>query len=323
MRHRSALVHLAVLVLLLAFPWGGDRLYSGFYVSLLTRVFIYGIMVLGYDLLGGYTGMISYGHAMFFGTGAYVAAMLLKHITAWFWPPLIAAVLGCGLVAYLVGHLSIRTRHIYFVFLTFAFAQFFFVVANSWEFVGAANGLAGVPKPMIAPGLDLSGKFKFYYFTLLLLILAYLLARIIVSSAFGRILIGIRENEERTQFLGYNTNSAIRRVFVISGMYGGAAGALMAAHNSFASPMLYHPSVSGEVIMMTLLGGMGTLVGPLIGTAVIIILSDALSSWLAGAWMMMMGAVFALCVLYTPDGLVGLLHRFRQRSPGKVLHGRA
>jgi len=309
MRGRYLAAHLLALALLIIFPFGAGRWYSPFYISLLNRVLIYGIMVLGYDLLAGYAGMISYGHAMFFGTGGYVAAMLLIHLTPWFWPPLIIAVLTCGLLAYIVGYLSIRTRHIYFVFLTFAFAQFFFVGANTWDFIGGETGLAGVPKPMILPHIQLSGKFFFYYFTLFLLSVGYILARRIVHSPFGRMLVGIRENEERTRFLGYDTNRAIRRVFVISGMYGGTAGVLIAIHNSFCSPMLFHPSVSGEVIIMSLLGGLGTLIGPVIGALVMILLADTISSWVANAWMGIMGALFAVCVLYTPEGLVGAVQK--------------
>jgi branched-chain amino acid transport system permease protein len=311
MRGRHLWAHLVVLALLILFPLGSDRIYNPFYISLLNRVLIYGIMVLGYDLLGGYAGMISYGHAMFFGTGGYVAAMLLIHLTPWFWLPFIAAVLGCGLLAYIVGYLSIRTRHIYFVFLTFAFAQFFFVGANTWDFIGGETGLAGVPKPILLPHITLSGKFMFYYFTLFLLVIGYILARRIVHSPFGRVLVGTRDNEERTRFLGYDTNSAIRRVFIISGMYGGAAGVMIAVHNSFCSPMLYHPSVSGEVIIMSLLGGLGTLIGPLIGALFMILLADTISSWFANAWMGIMGALFAICVLFTPEGLVGAVRKWR------------
>ncbi|MBU2550582.1 MAG: branched-chain amino acid ABC transporter permease [Proteobacteria bacterium] len=322
MRSTSLTAHVVVILVLLLLPLGADHLFSGFYISLMARVFIYAIMILGFDLLAGYTGMISYGHAMFFGTGAYVTAMLLKHVTAWFWPSLLASVVGCGLLAYVVGYLSIRTREVYFVFLTFAFAQFFFVAANSWEFVGAANGLAGIPKPIVLPGLDLSNSTVFYYFCLIVLAAAYGLARLFIRSPFGRILVGIRENEERTQFLGYDTHGAIRRVFVISGMYGGAAGALMASMNSFASPVLYHPAVSGEIIIAALIGGMGTLVGPVLGAGVIILLTDLLSSWLAEAWMMIVGALFAFCVLFTPDGLMGLIRRFRsgRAAPGGSGH---
>ena len=318
MKGQRLWAHLIAFALLIIFPIGADRIYNPFYISLLNRVLIYGIMVLGYDLLGGYAGMISYGHAMFFGTGGYVAAMLLIHLTPWFWLPFIAAVLACALLAYIVGYLSIRTRHIYFVFLTFAFAQFFFVGANTWEFIGGETGLAGVPKPILGPQIQLSGKFQFYYFTLFLLVVGYLLARRIVNSPFGRVLVGIRENEERTRFLGFDTNRAIRQVFVISGMYGGAAGVMLAVHNSFCSPMLFHPSVSGEVIIMSLLGGLGTLIGPLIGALVMIFLSDTISSWFANAWMGIMGALFAVCVLFTPEGLVGVVRKWRSTKMKKA-----
>jgi len=265
--------------------------------------------------------MISYGHALFFGTGAYLTGMVMKYWTPWFWPPLVLTVLVSALVAYIVGFLSIRTREIYFVFLTFAFSQFFFVTANSWDFIGASNGLSGVPKPVIFPGLNLSGEISFYYFSLACLLAAYLLARLITLSAFGRVMVGIRENEERTKFLGYDTQKTIVRVFVISGIYGGVAGALLATFNSFVSPNLYHPAVSGEIIMMALLGGMGTLVGPVIGSGLVIILGDILSSWLAESWMMILGGIFAAFILFSPGGVMALSRRFGGRMKKGGDHG--
>jgi branched-chain amino acid transport system permease protein len=310
-----------VLAVLLAFPLGANILYSGFYVSLLTRIFIYAVIVVGFDLLAGYTGMISYGHALFFGTGAYLTGMILKHWTAWFWPPIALTILASALVAYIVGFLSIRTREIYFVFLTFAFSQFFFVTAQSWDFIGASNGLSGVPKPVIFPGLNLSSDNAFYYFALAVLAVAYLLARRITQSAFGRVMVGIRENEERTQFLGFNTQKTIIWIFVISGIYGGVAGALLAAFNSFVSPNLYHPMVSGEIIMMALLGGMGTLLGPVIGSGLVIILGDILSSWLAESWMMILGAIFAGIILFSPGGVMALSRKIGERRKKGADHG--
>ena len=310
-----------LLAILLALPLGADVLYSGFYVSLLTRVFIFAIVVVGFDLLAGYTGMVSYGHALFFGTGAYLTGMILKHWSPWFWPPLLLTVLASTVVGYIVGFLSIRTRHIYFVFLTFAFAQFFFVTANTWEFIGATNGLSGVPKPMIFPGVDLSGERSFYYFSLAVLLVAFLLARYITQSAFGKVMVGIRENEERTKFLGYDTQKTIIRVFVISGIYGGVSGALLAGFNSFVSPNLYHPLVSGEIIMMTIMGGMGTLVGPVIGTGLMIILGDVLSTWLADSWMMVMGAIFVAFILFSPGGVMALGRKIGAKLRGTENHG--
>ncbi len=310
-----------LLAFLIAFPLGEGFLYSPFYLALLTRIFIFAIIVIGYDLLAGYTGMVSYGHALFFGTGAYVIGMLLKHWTPWFWPPMAITILASALVAYVVGRLALRTREIYFVFLTFAFAQFFFVTAQSWDFVGGANGLSGVPKPWLLPGLSLSSPVAFYYFTLACLGVAYLFARLIIGSPFGRVMVGIRENEERTKFLGFDTHLIIRRVFVISGIYGGVAGGLMAAFNSFVSPTFYHPAVSGEIIIMSLLGGMGTLIGPIFGSALVIILGDILSSWLAESWMMVLGGIFAAFILFSPGGVMALARKIsswlkRERERG-------
>lgn len=318
---KGRLTFFIVLAVLTAFPLGANILYSSFYVSLLTRIFIYALIVVGFDLLAGYTGMISYGHALFFGTGAYLTGMILKHWTPWFWPPLLLTVLASAVIAYIIGFLSIRTREIYFVFLTFAFSQFFFVTANTLEFVGASNGLSGVPKPVIFPGLNLSGEYSFYYFSLASLIAGYLLARLITRSAFGRVMVGVRENEERTKFLGYDTRKTILRVFVISGIYGGLAGALLAAFNSFVSPNLYHPAISGEIIMMTLLGGMGTLIGPMIGSGLVIILGDILSSWLAESWMMILGAIFAAVILFSPGGVMALSRRVGERLKKGRNHG--
>lgn len=302
-----------ILAALIAFPWGAHTFYSSFYISLLTRIFIYAIIVVGFDLLAGYTGMISYGHAMFFGTGAYLTGMVLKHWTPWFWPPLFLTILISAVIAYIIGFLSIRTREIYFVFLTFAFSQFFFVTAHSWDFIGASNGLSAVPKPIIFPGISLSGDNSFYYFALAALVAGYLLALLITQSAFGKVMVGVRENEERTKFLGYDTRKTILRVFIISGIYGGFAGGLMAAFNSFVSPNLYHPTVSGEIIMMALLGGMGTLVGPIIGSGLVIILGDILSSWLAESWMMILGAIFAAVILFSPGGVMAISQKISQR----------
>jgi branched-chain amino acid transport system permease protein len=308
---------LIVLAILIAFPIGANILYSSFYIALLTRIFIFAIVVIGFDLLAGYTGMISYGHALFFGTGAYMLGMLLKHWTPWFWLPMAMTILACAVIAYVAGRLALRTREIYFVFLTFAFAQFFFVAANSWNFIGASDGLSGIPKPLLLPGLSLLSPVAFYYFALICMGVAYLIARLIVWSPFGRVMVGIRENEERTRFLGFNTQLVIRRVFIISGIYGGVAGALMAAFNSFASPAFYHPAVSGEIIIMTLLGGMGTLIGPIIGSAMVIILGDILSSWLAESWMMVLGGIFAAFILFSPGGVMALIRKIG----GRIIKG--
>jgi len=301
---RRALPTTLVLLVLLAFPIGAGSLYSDFYLSLAIRVFAFVILLLGFDLLAGYGGLISFGHAMFFGTGAYAAALTLKHLTTSVWAALAVAVVVTAGLALVVGFLSIRAREIYFVFLTFAFAQFAYHAVNSWEWAGAANGLPGIPPPSlwIAGRLpvDLDRRAVFYYFALALAGAAFLVARRIV---------GIRENEERARFLGYDVTRCLRRAFLISGVFAGVGGAVLACFQSFVAPTLYHWSVSGEVLLMALLGGMGTLVGPMAGAAFVIVLGDILSSWLAERWLLVMGLIYVACVLFSPTGFAGIARR--------------
>lgn len=310
---RRALPSVLVLLVLLAFPIGAGGLYSDFYLSLAIRVFAFVILLLGFDLLAGYGGLISFGHAMFFGTGAYAAALTLKHLTTSVWAALAVAVVVSAGLALVVGFLSIRAREIYFVFLTFAFAQFTYHAVNSWEWAGAANGLPGIPPPSlwIAGRLpvDLDRRAVFYYFALAVAAAAFLVARRIAASAFGRVLVGIRENEERARFLGYDVTRCLRRAFLISGVFAGVGGAVLACFQSFVAPTLYHWSVSGEVLLMALLGGMGTLVGPMAGAAFVIVLGDILSSWLAERWLLVMGLIYVACVLFSPTGFAGIARR--------------
>jgi branched-chain amino acid transport system permease protein len=308
MRARRPLVIL-LLALLLALPFGAGRLYSEYYVALAIRIFIFALFLTGFDLLAGYAGLISFGHAMFFGTGAYVAALTLRYVTPSIGGVLAASIVVNGVVAAVVGFFAIRAREIYFVFLTFAFAQFFYNFVNTWEFVGAANGLPGIPKATLGFGIDLGHRTAFYYFTLAVAVGGYAVARRIVGSAYGRVLVGIRENEERARCLGYGVTACLRWAFVISGIYAGIAGSLLAADQSFVAPTLYYWSVSGEVLLMELLGGMGTLAGPVAGAAFVIVLGDTLSSLMAERWLLVMGLVYAACVLFSPTGFAGLARR--------------
>ena len=301
---------LIVLLILIAFPFGANRLFSDFYVALLLRVFIFGILLIGFDLLAGYGGLVSFGHAMFFGTGAYVAALVWKYITSSIWLGILLGLALNGIIGYLLAILCVRTRAIYFVFLTFAFSQFFYEVAHSWRVIGGSDGIPGIPPPTLIPGVSLGSRQVFYYFCLACLIFAYWAARRIVNSHFGRVLEGIRENEERAKFLGYDTTFLLRRIFLISGLFGSLAGALMAGYQPFVSPSYYHWSLSGEFVMMEILGGMGTLVGPLLGVAVVILMGDVLSTWFKEAWILCLGVVYVLCVLYSPRGLAVALREF-------------
>jgi branched-chain amino acid transport system permease protein len=307
----TRLLVIALLVLLLVLPLGAGRLYSDYYVALGIRVLVFALFLTGFDLLAGYAGLISFGHAMFFGTGAYTAALTLKYVTASVWGVLAISIVVNVVVGLVVGYFAIRAREIYFVFLTFAFAQFFYNFVNGWEFVGAANGLPGIAKPTLGFGIGLADRASLYYFALAVAVAGYALARRLVASSYGRVLVGIRENEERARFLGYDATACLRRAFVISGTYAGVAGSLLAVDQSFVAPTLYYWSVSGEVLLMELLGGMGTLAGPVAGAAFVIVLSDTLSSLMAERWLLVMGLIYAGCVLFSPTGFAGLVQRFR------------
>jgi branched-chain amino acid transport system permease protein len=266
------LLVILLLALLLALPFGAGRLYSEYYVALAIRIFIFALFLTGFDLLAGYAGLISFGHAMFFGTGAYTAALVLRYVTPSIWGVLAASIMVKGVVD---------------------------------------NGLPGIPKPTLGFGVDLGHRTALYYFALAVAAGGYVIARRIVGSAYGRVLVGIRENEERARFLGYGVTACLRRAFIISGVYAGVAGSLLAADQSFVAPTLYYWSVSGEVLLMELLGGMGTLAGPVAGAAFVITLGDTLSSLMAERWLLVMGLVYAACVLFSPTGFAGLVRRLR------------
>ncbi len=301
------LIEAAVLFFLLLLPLGSGTYFSDFYIALTLRIVIFGVLMLGFDLLAGYCGLVSFGHAMFFGTGAYVAALSWKYLSDSIWVGMLLGLGSNALIGYVLGLLVVRTRTVYFIFLTFAFSQFFFVTANSWRLIGGTDGLTGIPAPTLVPGIPLSERTTFYYFSLALLAVGYWVARRIVNSHFGRVLRGIHQNEERVQFLGYNSPLLIRRVFLISGLFGSVSGTLMACFQPFVPPNYYHLSLSGEFVMMGLLGGMGTLVGPLLGTAIVLFLGDLLSTWLKDAWMLCLGGLYVVCVLFSPEGLIRII----------------
>ncbi|MEW6666445.1 MAG: branched-chain amino acid ABC transporter permease [Thermodesulfobacteriota bacterium] len=296
-------IEAAVLCLLVLFPLGSGYLFSDFYVALVLRILIFGVLILGFDLLAGYCGLTSFGHAMFFGTGAYCAALVWKHVSDSVWLGILAGLGLNAVIGYVLGFLCVRTRTVYFVFLTLAFSQFFYVAADSWRLIGGTDGIAGIPFPTLVPGVRLEHRSAVYYFALAFLLLAYRVARRIVQSHFGRALIGVHQNEERIRFLGYNPSVLIRRTFLISGLFGSVSGSLMVCFQPYVPPTYYHVGMSASFMIMALLGGTGTLVGPLLGTAIVIVLGDVLSSWFKEAWTLCLGVLYILCVLYSPGGI--------------------
>jgi branched-chain amino acid transport system permease protein len=307
--HKKLILMLALLVLLLL-PLASPKLFSGYYIDMITKIMIFGILLLGFDILAGYTGLVSLGHAMFFGIGGYCTAFMIRAHTTNLFLCLAVALFVTFFIGLVIGYFTTQTKDIFFVFLSLAFAQFFYLAAfNMTTITGGDNGLS-LPKATIGvPGVwetIVSKPFGYYYLVLAFLVLSYLFCRRVISSPFGKVLVGIRENEERTSFLGYNIRNIKIKAFMLSAFLAAVAGVLFASYQDFVAPGMLHWTMSGDFILMSVLGGTGTLIGPVLGGAVIIWLGDILSS-LTENWMIFIGGLFVLAMIFAPKGIMGLV----------------
>lgn len=292
-------------VLVLA-PWVLHR----HHLSILTDLLIFSLLAVSLDLIMGYTGMVSFGHAAWFGVGAYASALLLLHYRVPVPLALLAGAALAALLAWPVGYLSTRATGIYFGMLTLAFAQFLYTIAFKWRsLTGGSDGVAGVPKTTLwwgGPAVTSPGAF--YLLTLACFVLAFAAAGALVRSPFGRALVAIRENERKFATLGQDPRRFKVLVFVIAAGLAGLAGALSAPFRGFASPEAMFWVLSGQALMMVIIGGMGTLVGPAIGAVVFVLLQEILSSY-TEHWMIFTGGIFVLIVILVPGGIVGAVRR--------------
>ena len=296
---------LGAAVLLLA-PLGVGRIYSAYYLNLLTWVLIFGLFAAALDLALGYGGLVSFGHAGFFGLGAYAAALVFRHLTLSFWVALGAGVLAAALP---VGWFAIHSRGVYLAMLTFASAQLLYEVAIKWvSLTGGSDGLPGAGRPRVdweLLTLDLADKRHMYWLALALVALGYYLARRVVRSPFGHALVAVRESEERAAAIGIDVNLVKRLALVMSGALSGMAGVFFAIYQNFVSPELLFWVMSGEVVVIALLGGLGTLWGSLVGAVIAVGVREFLSSW-TDNWLVFLGALYVVCVMCFPQGLVRL-----------------
>jgi branched-chain amino acid transport system permease protein len=288
-----------------------------FAMTLLTEAVILGLFAMSLDLMFGYTRLVSFGHAAAYGIGAYASGWMLLHAAM----PLLLAVLAAavltGIIAIGVGWICTLTTGVSFSMLTLAFAQLLYAIAFKWtDVTGGSDGLAGIPRTPGPFGLTaLSGKTGFYYLALVCLIGAFALCSALVRSPFGAVLRGIRENEAKTTALGYNTRLYKVTVVAISYALGGLAGALYAPFAGFANTELLFWLLSGQVLIMVIVGGAGTLIGPILGAAFFMLMEHQLSS-LTEAWALYFGLIFIAFVLFAPDGILGLLARGRSAVLG-------
>ena len=277
-----------------------------FAMTLFTRVLILALGAVSLNLIMGYGGMVSFGHAVYLGIGGYAVGILAKEgIASGFvqWPVAIAA---SALYALVVGALSLRTRGVYFIMITLAFAQMIYYVAIGLDRYGGDDGLTIYKRSQFGGLLDLQNKAVFYYLCLALLVASvYLVARL-VNSRFGLVIRGARSNDRRMQAIGFPTFRYRLVCFVIAGALCGLAGALLANHTNFISPALMHWTRSGDLIVMVVLGGLGSLSGPLIGAAAFLVLEEGLSR-LTEYPALILGPLLLLIAIYVNGGIEGLL----------------
>ncbi len=285
----------------------------GGYTALASKVLVFGLAAMGLNILLGFTGVLSFGHAAYFGLGAYGAGLTLRYLVHSTPLAMLAGTLFGGVAGTLFGMLIVRRRGVYFAMCTIAFGQLWYYLAYSWNgFTGGFDGLRDFHREPIDFGpftLDIEHDgTQFYYFLLAIFAIAVTLMGLLLRSPFGRTLLAIRENERRARFLGIPVERHIWISFSISCFFTALAGTLYALLNNFADPLALHYSLSGYFVVMTVIGGMRTFWGPLLGAAVFVTLQDYISSMTVN-WMSFVGAVFILVVLFFPRGLLGTMRR--------------
>ena len=282
-----------------------------------TEILIWGLLAMSSDILIGYTGMVSFGHSAFFGLGMYgAAAALLTVRPPNLWLALAYGLVAAAVVAAFVAYFSTRLRDIYFAITTLVFSQIFYVIIFTWtEVTGGENGLTFRQPALGVPGLFAIPftPVTLHWFVVAIVTISYLLLRRITQSPFGMVLQSIRENEPRTRAIGYAVERYKIVAVMLSGVFAGLAGVLYAVQNKFAAPDFVFFLISGEVVIFNVLGGMGTLVGPIAGAAFFLILRETFSRFWTEFYLIPVGVIFTLMVIFVPQGLLGFARRALNR----------
>ena len=283
-------------------------LFAGSYhMSMATQILIFGVFAMSLDLLMGYTGLSSFGHGAPFGAAAYGTGLLVKY---GFQNPALAILAGlvmAVIVSAIFGFLAVRTSQAYFLMITLALGQIVFAVAWNWrKLTGGDDGMPGISRPDVGLPWPMTDATAFYFFVLVFFTLSYFLMRQFVNSPFGRSLVGIRDNEPRMKALGYNTFLHKYICFIVAGLFAGLAGVLYAFFNGFISPAEAGVGNSGEVMLMVILGGAGTLFGSAMGAGVIVLMKHYVSIY-TEHWPLIVGIAFVLTIFFAPRGIGGYL----------------
>jgi branched-chain amino acid transport system permease protein len=295
------------LVLLIAVP----PFLTSYWVGLLTQVLIFALLAMSLDILLGYTGLPSLGHAGFFGVAAYAVAVLSTTYHAGFWTCVLSGILVGTLLSALLGLLVSHVRDVYFLMITLALGMVLWGLSYRWiPVTGGDNGISGIPRLDVHAGLPFSGPVAFYYVTLAVFVVCGALLALLVSSPFGFSLRGIRENEARMKSLGFNTWLHCYVSYVIAGAFASVSGVVWAYYNGFVSPTYLDLTASSELFLMVTLGGPGTLFGPAIGAGAIVLLKNVISAF-TQRWLLILGTIYILTMLGAPQGLWNLRRRGR------------
>jgi branched-chain amino acid transport system permease protein len=308
-RHRQRQLGMGMILLLLMLS---PLFLLAYPLTLLTQALIYAILAMSLDLLLGYTGLASLGHAAYLGVGAYSVGVLTTHYGANFWVTLAVGVFLAMVVAAVFGLVALRATGVYFLMITLALGMVVWGLAHRWvSMTQGDNGIPGIPRPDLGLPWSLARAMPFYYFVLAAFLLAFWILRVIVRSPFGQSLVGIRESESRMRTLGYHVWLHKYLGFVIAGAFGGFAGVLWAYYNGFVSPGDVELATSVEVLLMVALGGRGTLVGAVVGAGVIVLLKNFVSVY-TERWLLILGVVYVLTIIYAPEGIVGAVRPLMQ-----------
>ena len=288
-----------------------------FWRRFLTEILIWGLLAMSSDILIGYTGMVSFGHSAFFGLGLYgAAAALLLFAPPNLWLAILFGLIGAAAVSAFVAYFSTRLRDIYFAITTLIFSQIFYVIIFTWtDVTGGENGLTFRRPALALPGL-FSVPFTtetLHWFVLAVVAASYLLLRRVMQSPFGMVLQSIRENEPRTRAIGYPVERYKIVSVMLSGLFAGLAGVLYALHNRFAAPDFVYFLISGEAVIFNVMGGIGTLVGPIVGAAFFLLLREAFSRFFTEYYLIPVGIIFIAMVIFMPQGLLGFMRRWLNR----------
>lgn len=316
-KNRSMFIYGIVILFLLVIPFVYD---SRTLLILLTQVFIFAIFAMSYDLLLGYIGIVSFGHAMFFGIGAYTIGIFMKRFEptmSYLFIALLVTILLTAIISFFIGLLTLRLKSHFYAMLTLAFSGLFLVLAEKWRTMTYGNDGFTFRVPDF-----LKDRTEFYLICLVLMVLVFLVLRRFIHSPLGRVILAIRENEQRTESLGYNVLHYKIIASVVSGVIAGISGMLYSISLRFVNTSVFSMDITLDALLMTIIGGVGTLVGAIIGSGLIEfahhwLTEMAKTHWIFERWIIFFGIIYILAVMFFPQGIVGTLKRLRWRKDKK------